>query len=818
MRYLTKETTVKRYGRSMLTILVTLGAATLAQAATAKLEVFPPNVNLSTSRDQQRVIAVATRPDGVTLDVTAKAQWKLANPSLAKIDKHALYPVADGETTLEISYEGHTVSIPVKVADAKVDRPISFTLDVMPVFMRTGCNTGSCHGAARGKDGFMLSLFGYDAAGDHMRLTHEIGFRRINLALPAESLLLEKIDGSVPHTGGKRVTKGDEYYTSMLRWLEAGAPNDVTTAAKVERLEVYPSQVVLEGEGATQQIIARAIYNDGTDRDVTGLASFMSNNDNSGAISVDGVITAGARGEAFCTSRFDTFTVGMQALILPKNVQYAPPASKPINYIDELVDAKLRKLRILPSDLCNDETFLRRVTIDITGLLPTEDEYRQFIADKDAKKRAKLVDELLSRKEFSEIWAMKWAEILLVKSNNNQVSYKSVYLYSNWLTSQISNNVPIDKMVQELIGSSGGTFKTPATNYYQTQPDLLKLAENTAQVFMGIRTQCAQCHNHPFDRWTMDDYYSFGAFFSQMARKPSQDYRETIVYNRGTGETSNPVTKKVMAPKFLGGPVPELKPGDDRRAALAKWLASPENPLFSTSIANRVWEHFFGLGIVQPVDDIRVTNPATNPELFAKLGEQLIKYNYDFKQLVRDICNSNTYQRTTLRNASNESDEKNFAHSNVRRIRAESLLDCISQVTESTEKYRGLPLGARAVQIADGATSNYFLTAFGRSARDTVCAGDVKTDPNLSQSLHLLNGPTLEGKIQRGAVIKKMLDGGKSPQEVVETLYVRCLSRKPTGEEVATVLQAVEMENDRLKALNDVFWAILNSREFIFNH
>ena len=802
-----------------LSLAVVASAASIAQAAgpIVKFEVFPPDVNLQTSSDDQRVVAVATRADGVTLDVTDKATFKLANPALAKINKALLTPAADGQTTLEVAYEGFKAEIPVSVKEATTERPISFELDVMPVFMRAGCNTGSCHGAARGKDGFMISLFGYDAAGDHYRITQEIPFRRINLALPAESMLLEKCDGSVPHTGGKRFSKGDVYYNSMLRWLEAGAPNDVGNTPKVVRVELYPRQVVLEGEGAKQQLIARAIYTDGTDRDVTPLAVFMTNNDNSGPITEHGLITAANRGEAFCMARFETHTVGMQALVLPKNLQYTPPTVAATNFIDEHVDAKLKKLRILPSEICSDEVFLRRATLDVTGMVPTEEEFHEFVNDRDPGKRAKLIDRLLDRKEFAEIWAMKWAEILLMRQNNNQVSYKSVYLYSNWLTTQISNNVPLDVIVRDLIGSTGGSFRNPATNYYQTQPETLKLAENTAQLFMGFRTQCAQCHNHPFDRWTMDDYYSFAAFFSQVGRKAGQDYRETIVFNRAGGEMANPVTKKRMAPKFLGGETPNVE-GKDRREVLADWLASPQNPYFATSVANRIWDHFFGIGIVHPVDDVRVSNPATNPELYEALGQQLIKYKYDFRRLVRDICLSNAYQRSTERNESNETDETNFAHARVRRIKAESLLDVINQVTDTKEKFRGLPLGARAVQIADGASSTYFLTTFGRSNRETVCAADAKTDPSLSQSLHLLNGSTVDGKVAQGAVIKRLLDAGKKPEEIVETLYVRCLSRKPSAEEVQRVLTAVKEEKDARKALEDVFWAILNSREFIFNH
>ena len=333
---------------------------------------------------------------------------------------------------------------------------------------------------------------------------------------------------------------------------------------------------------------------------------------------------------------------------------------------------------------------------------------------------------------------MKWAELLMVRSGGpTQISYKSIFLYSNWLTEQIAGNVPLDRIVRQLLAARGGTFSTPATNFYQIEPDTLKTAENVAQVFMGVRVQCAQCHNHPFDRWTMDDYYSFAAFFSQIGRKEGEDYRETIIFNRGGGEVNHPVGGRVMAPKFLGGPKPDCA-GKDRREVLADWLTAPDNPFFAPSVANRIWAHFFGIGIVEPVDDVRVSNPPANPELYRQLGRKLVEYKYDFKRLVRDICLSQTYQRATQTNASNEGDQRNFAHARVRRIQAEMLRDCISQVTETKDKFRGLPLGARAVQIADGATSDYFLTTFGRSPRETVCACDVRSEPTLSQALHLL--------------------------------------------------------------------------------
>ncbi len=799
----------------LLAAIVAFLAAAAQAAPSAALDFYPPEVQLHTSRARQRFIVLATRPDGITEDITAKAQVQPADGKLVRVQGSSLFPVADGQTTLAVQYEGKSLAVPVTVKWATVARPVSFQLDVMPIWMRSGCNTGACHGSARGKDGFRLSLFGFDPPGDYFRLTRELGFRRINLAAPEESLVLLKATGAVPHTGGKRFEPGTEYYTTLLQWFQSGAPNDPGEAPKVDGVELYPPKMVLES-GSKQPMIVRAKYSDGTVRDVTDLAVFLTNNDNSAPIDAQGLVTAANRGEAFVMARFETKTVGSQAIVLPKDLQYTRPNLPVANYIDELVHAKLDKLRMFPSEVCSDPVFLRRITLDITGKLPTEDEYRSFIADKDPAKRAKLIDRLLERKEFAEIWAMKWAELLMIRSSN-EVSYKSAYLYSTWLTDQISKNVPIHRMVRELLMATGGTFGNPATNFYQVETDTLKTTENVAQAFMGLRIQCAQCHNHPFDRWTMNDYYSFASFFCQIGRKPAEDYRETIVFNRGDGAVANPVTGRVMEPKFLAGAVPDVK-GKDRRQVVAEWLTSPENPFFAPSIANRVWAHFFGVGIVDPVDDIRVSNPPSNPELMQELGKRLTSYDYDFKRLVRDIGNSYAYQRSTERNAGNADDERNFAHGRVRRIQAEMLLDCITRATETKDKFPGLPLGAKAVQVADGTTSTYFLNTFGRSPRETVCAGEVRTEPTLSQALHLLNGDTLQQKIAAGGVVKRMLDAGKPPQETIKTLFVRCLSREPTAEELSKLVKVVEGDKNRQPALEDVFWALLNSQEFVFNH
>src|SRR5262245_3639183 len=796
-------------------IAVSAGLAA-AQAPLTSLEVFPPDINLETARDRQSFVVQAWFADGLSRDVTAEAKVAFANPALVKLEANVVHPVADGATEMTVEWGGKSVKLPLKVLAATSDRPISFKLDVMPVFMRAGCNVGSCHGAARGKDGFRLSLFGFDPDGDHYRLTHEINGRRINLALPAESLVMEKAGGKVPHTGGQRIKEGDEYWNTLIRWLEAGVPLDPPTVATPISMEVYPKRAVLDGKGATQRLTVRARYSDGTDRDVTHLALFLSNNDNSAKVTPDGVVTADNRGEAFVMARFATFTIGSPFVVLPKGIKFDFPKVPENNYIDTLVHKKLRDLRIAPSELCTDEAFVRRAYLDIVGLLPAPEEYDRFMKNPAPNKREALVDELLGRKEFAELWVMKWAELLQIKSSNT-VSYKATLLYYNWLQDKISKNVPVNEWVQELLGANGGTFKNPATNYYQNETDILKVSENVAQVFVGMRIQCAQCHNHPFDRWTMNDYYGFAAFFSQIGRKATVDPRELVVFNSGGGEVANPVTKQQMKPKFLGGAEPDVV-GKDRRQVLATWLASPENPYFATNLANIVWAHFFGRGIIQEVDDVRVSNPPSNAELLEALGKKFTEYQYDFKKLVRDICTSRTYQLSTIPNASNEGHPRNFARQTVRRIRAETMLDVISQATETKNKFPGLPLGARAVQIADGNVSTYFLTTFGRASRETVCSCEVKLEPTLSQSLHMLNGDATTNRIRQGQLIQKRLAEKKSPDQIIEELYLRTLTRRPSPEEMGKLQAALKEEPDKAKGFEDVFWALMNTREFVFSH
>jgi hypothetical protein len=696
----------------------------------------------------------------------------------------------------------------------------------MPVFFRAGCNSGGCHGAAAGKDGFHLSLFGYDPAGDYYRLTQQIVGRRLDMAVPEQSLLLMKATGMAPHTGGQRFKPGSEYYDTLFHWIQAGAPDDAASVPTVTGIAIEPAKVVFTGaKNKPRPLTVVATYSDGFTRVVNRLALYLTNNKNTADIDAQGVVTAGKRGDTFVFARFAKFTVGAEITVLPPG-KFNWPRTPAANYIDELVYAKLRNLRLVPSALATDEEFLRRVYLDLIGLPPTPEEYRRFMADRDRDKRARLVDKLLKREEFADLWAARWAETLKVRSDNNGAfgtDRKAAAAYYDWIRGEIGKNAPLDEFARAQVAGTGSNLRNPAVNLYtmlpQGQYDPKAVAQDVAQVFTGIRVQCAQCHNHPFDRWTQDDYYGFVSFFTGVKRKVASEAREFYIYD----DPSAPPAKHLLdghpvPPHFLGGAAPDVA-GKDPRVALAEWLTSKDNALFRQNLANRIWAQFFGRGIVEPVDDVRISNPPSNRELLEELGRRLAEYNFDGKRLIRDICTSRTYQLSTLSNGTNRDDADQFSHQHLRRLRADVLLDSIAQATAAPTAFNGTPAGYRAVQLFEGrGANNYFLKTFGLCSRDTVNAAETRLEPTLAQALDLLNGDTIEGKLGRSPVVASDLKAGRKPEEILDDLFVRTLGRKPSEPERHKLLALVAANPRDRGAYDDIFWALLNSTEFEFNH
>ncbi len=715
---------------------------------------------------------------------------------------------------------------------AKASEAVSFRRDVMPVFFRAGCNSGSCHGAARGKDGFRLSLFGYDPDGDYFRLTQQLVGRRVDVAVPEQSLLLAKAAGKVTHTGGQLFTEGSPYYRTLLRWIEAGAPADADDVPEAVAIEMTPPRMVFDGVKRAQAMSVTARYSDGSTRDVTSLARFSSNNTTTATIDEDGRVQAGRRGDTFVFARFNRFTIGAEVVVLPTESGFQWPEVKPSNYIDDLVFARLKKLHLAPSELCTDEQFLRRAYLDLIGLPPTVEEYRRFLANPSPDRRTQLVDELLKRDEFADLWAAKWGEalkILGVGYTPHASDEKAAEAYHEWIRDQMARNAPLDEFVRAQLTAKGSNLVDGPVNLYTSLPQSVKFvpkdfAQDFAQLFTGIRIQCAECHNHPFDRWTMDDYYGLVSCFTGVTRKPGSEPREFYIYNDASAPPSKHLLDDRPVPaRVLGGlaPVPS---GQDPRVALADWLTGLDNPYFARNLANRIWAHFLGRGIIEPVDDLRVSNPPSNGELMDGLADHLVRSKFDLRALARDICTSRTYQASVVPNATNADDDRQFSRATLRRLRSDVLLDAFSLVTGADSRFDNFPSGTRAVQYYPRIGSpvptagSYFLQTFGRSPRATVCACESRNESTLSQALHLIGGEAINAKLAEGKLVPGLIKGKPDPAAIVEELYIRALSRKPTEAELRVMLGLVGDRPEDRQAYDDILWALLTSSEFQFNH
>ncbi len=585
---------------------------------------------------------------------------------------------------------------------------ISFRRDVMPVLFRAGCNSGTCHGSARGKDGFHLSLFGYDPKGDYFAITQELIGRRINVAVPERSLLLRKATAAVPHTGGRLFSEDSDYYHTLQQWIAAGAPDDAGDVPEVTGLELSSSSLVFDGPDAEDQLTLFALSSDGTRRDVTSLARFHSNNASVVEIDSGGHVTATGPGDSHVFARFSRFTIGAEVIVLPPAEGFTWPSPDPVNYIDELVFDRLQKLRIAPSELCDDETFLRRVTLDLAGRVPTVDEYRTFFMDDQRpNKRAIRIESLLQDDAFADLWTAMWAEQLRVMGGNYApvgTHIKAADAFYEWIRTQLRNDRPLNDFVAEMVSASGSNLINGPANLYtmlvhgpRFQPQAF--AADFSQVFLGIQIQCAECHNHPFDRWTMDDYYGFVSFFTGMKRKPGVEPREQrIFYDTTAAPARHLLDQRPMPPRTLGAVAPVDHTGDPR-PQLAAWLTSPQNQIFSRNLANRIWAQLLGRGIVEPVDDVRVSNPPTNELLLQALSDRLVESEFSLRALVRDICNSRVYQLSAEPNASNARDNRQFSHARLRRLRADVLMDSVVTVTSEDRNFSGFPAGTRAIDV-----------------------------------------------------------------------------------------------------------------------
>jgi hypothetical protein len=701
------------------------------------------------------------------------------------------------------------------------EAPPTYLRDVAPILNKAGCTSGPCHGAAKGKNGFKLSLRGYDPRLDYESLLYDLAGRRFNRADPARSLMLAKPTQQVAHGGGLRFEIGSRYYETILKWIAAGVPYGDPARDQVERLEVDPGAIRMEGPGGQVRLRVVARYGDGETRDVTEDATIESNVPDIAA--VNGAEVKGARvGEAALLVRYQGKFETIPVTVLNPKPGFVWKALEQHNYIDELVDAKLRSLKIQPSPPAGDAEFLRRVSLDLTGQPPAPEDVRAFLADRTPAhlKRSRVIEKLIASPAFVDHWTLKWGDLL--QNSRKYLGEKGAYGFQEWIRRSISSNKPFDRFVRELLLSRGSSYEEPAANYFRVTRDPKPTMEKTTQVFLGVRMVCAQCHDHPFERWTQKQYYEMAAFFAGVRLRPGFEVGEEIVYDeRRDFEMRHPKDGRVVPPAFL---VPAALVRDsetDRRRALAEWLTSPENPFFAKSTVNRIWSYFFGRGIIEPVDDIRASNPPSNPALLEALAKDFIDHGFDLRHLMRTIANSRTYQASITTNEWNEHDFDNFSHAIPRRLSAEQLLDALALATGVRPAMPEVPPDTRAAQIVDPHIGKEgFLDLFGRPARESACECERRADLSLPQALNLVNGRTISDAVadSRGRVAKAVL-AGRSDREIIEELYLASLSRLPTSEEMQLALNYLGRgSSGRAERAQDLLWALVNSKAFLYNH
>ncbi len=790
------------------------------------LIVEPPAAHLYGGRAGQQLVVTGKYADGTSRDLTTLCGFTITTPGVVTIEPGAyLVPKREGATTLVVSAGGHSTLVPVTVTGLAKSEPVSFRHDLIAAMNVAGCNMGACHGTPSGKNGFRLSLRGFDPAADYLQLTRDVHGRRTDRLDPEASLILQKALGRVPHEGGSRFARQSLPGRIMRDWLAEGLKDDGSVLPDLLSIEVFPGNRVLQHPSSVQQLAVVAQFADGSSRDVTRLTVFSSSDPALANVSPAGLVEFSQRGEVAILCRYLGTLRSVRLTYLEPRSGMTWPNPPEVNYVDKTVFAKLKLLGMPPSALCSDNEFVRRAYLDVCGIIPTPDEVNAFLANKDPNKRTKLIDTLLERSEYADFWTLKWADLL--RSSRRAIQIKGTHIYQKWLRDQVAANVPFDKLARQLITASGNSSTNPATNYYRIAREPTALAESTAQLFLGIRMQCAKCHNHPFERWTQDDYYGLAAFFARVKQK--NDLSQTgasffdggaeVVFVARSGEVKNPRTSKNAQPKLMDGSALSLPPEKDRREALADWITSPENPFFAKALANRIWFHLNGRGIVEPVDDFRDSNPPANDALLDELAKDLVAQKFDVKHLIRTIMNSRTYQLGTQTNEFNQSDHKYFSHATPRLLTAEQLLDAVCAATGVKEKFPGLPLGVRAAQLPDGESNHMFLKTFGQPGRELACECERESDTNLAQAIHLLNGPTINDKLRdKNSRIGRLMALKASDKTILTSLYMAALSRSPAEDEVKKHLSHIGNSADKRKAWEDVQWALLNSKEFLFRH
>ncbi len=810
------ETVRRSFSTRFMSAVVGLAAFWLPTLlVAAPLVVHPAKVELADALARRQLLVSSDHGD-----VTVAATYTSSDAKIVTIAEHGyLIPQSVGRAQVVVRHGDQSATVDVNVSAFDVTRQVDFANDVVPLMSRYGCNAGGCHGKAMGQNGFKLSLLGFDPAFDYEAIVLKAKGRRIFPAAPERSLLLTKAVGDVPHGGGRRIEPGSEPYEVIRRWIVQGLPASSPDAPRVTRLIVEPETRLLK-VNQTQQLSVQAEYSDGSRRDVTRSAEYGSNLDLVASADHQGLVkTTGGTGDAAIMVRYLGRVTVFRAIVPHGEPLKELPQFVRKNYVDELVAKKWMQLGIQPSPQADDATFLRRATLDVCGRLPTVEESRAYLADKGADKRERLVNRLLDSPDYASYFALRWSSIL--RNSKLAGADDASYAFHQWIKDMVAQNRPYDEFVRGVIAASGEWQEAPAINWFWQMRDdqLHQTTADTAQVFLGIRLQCARCHHHPYERWGQDDYYGLAGFFTRLGRKSFGQPPPYFSAARPTTSERNPLTNQVPEPKYPDGELANVSPEEDPRHALVDWLSKKENPFFAKTLVNRLWGHLFGRGLVDPVDDMRETNPPSNPELLDALARDFIEHKFDMRHMVRTMLLSNAYALDSAPTPQNETDQQNFARYYARRLIAEVLLDAVDQSCGTKTRFDRTGSEARAVELPHEGFGSYFLDTFDRPKRVSGCECERSSGATLGQVLLLSNSSEIENKIGDGnGLVARLLKEKRPPEEIVDTLYLAAFSRFPTGDERAKMHKYVASSPDPKVALEDVLWTLLNSKEFVFNH
>ena len=781
-----------------------------------KIVVDPPSVEL-VGRDAMRQVLVQGRTSkGRWVDLTHQARYLVSGGQAATVSQQgALLARGDGQASLEVRVAGRTLQVPVTVRESTQYGVLNFENQVLPIFNKYGCNASGCHGKAEGQNGFKLSVFGFDPRGDHQALTMQARGRRVFLGAPEQSLLIRKASGTTPHGGGTLVARDSPEYRLLKTWISAGVPFGTENDPVLVGIEVEPTQRQME-MSQSQQLRVTAKWSDGTHRDVTAMATYQTNKESMAIVDRQGRVDTGqVPGTVGIMANYLGAVSVFRAMIPRSEAVVDYPEVLENNFIDQHVNRQLQDLNIVPSGACSDADFLRRVYLDIIGTLPTAAAARAFLSDQRPDRRVQLVRQLLGRPEYADYWALKWSDTLRVE--RLKLGRKNAYAYYRWIHQSFLQNKPFNRFAREVVTAEGPLNELAAGHFYKSVGSPKDWASTLSQVFLGVRIECAQCHHHPFDRWSQQDYYGMEAFFAQVKFK--QTSRGEAIVAAGAAKTTHPRSGKEVFAHPLATKMPAENKMGDRRVELADWMTRAENPWFAHNVANRMWAHFLGRGLVEPLDDFRLTNPPSNPALLDSLATCLVENDYDLHVLIQVITASAAYQRSVAVNTTNKEDEDNYSRFLFKRMDAEVLLDAICQVTGVQEKFAGIPVGSRAIQLWDSAVPHYFLKTFGRPVRVTACTCERAVDPTVAQVLHILNSPGIQKKLSHvGGQVASLVARHPDPSVLVEELYLAMYSRFPTSDERQNGMNYLKNQPNRQLATEDLCWSMMNSIEFVFNH